>query len=271
MSSYLITGVSRGIGFAFLRYISADPANTVVGLVRDKVTTEKKVSEELGTRPNVHIIQADITDYDSLKKSVDQVSPIVNGSLDYLIANAGYISDWSAYHPLGSLGNDPQRLEDDLLECFRVNTIGNIHLFNLYMPLILKGGIKKVITLSSGFADNDLTTEYSIDVAGPYSISKAAMNTAVAKFSAEYAGDGVLFMSIAPGAVEVGQDRNLTEDQIKNAVALGAKFARYAPHFRGRTTPEESVKDMMSVIEGASLASVHGGCFISHHGNKQWL
>jgi len=63
----------------------------------------------------------------------------------------------------------------------------------------------------------------------------------------------------------------VTEDQIKNAVALGAKFARYAPHFRGRTTPEESVKDMMSVIEGASLASGHGGCFISHHGNKQWL
>jgi len=57
--------------FAFLRYISADPANTVVGLVRDKVTTEKKVSEELGTRPNVHIIQADITDYDSLKVGTD--------------------------------------------------------------------------------------------------------------------------------------------------------------------------------------------------------
>ncbi|CAM1510743.1 Fc.00g082560.m01.CDS01 [Cosmosporella sp. VM-42] len=271
MSSYLITGVSRGIGFEFLRQISADPDNTVIGLVRDMATTERKVREELGNRHNIHIIQADIKDYESLKKSVDHAIPIVNGSLDYLIANAGYISGWSAYHPLGSLGNDPKRLEEDLLECFRVNTIGNIHLFNLYMPLILKSRVRKVITLTSGFADNDLTTEYLIDVAGPYSISKAAMNTAVAKFSAEYAESGVLFMGIAPGAVEVGQDSNLTQDQMKNAMALGAKFARYAPHFTGRTTPEESVKDMMAVINAASLESGYGGCFVSHHGNKKWL
>lgn len=76
------------------------------------------------------------------------------------------------------------------------------------MPLILKGRVKKVISLSSGYADNELTTGFSIDVAGPYTISKAAMNTAVAKFSAEYAENGVLFMSIAPGAVEVGQDKD---------------------------------------------------------------
>ena len=77
---------------------------------------------------------------------------------------------------------------------------------NLYVPLVLKGRTKKVIALSSGFADDELTTKYGIDVAGPYTISKAAMNTAVAKFSAQYAEQGVLFMSIAPGAVEVGQD-----------------------------------------------------------------
>jgi NAD(P)-dependent dehydrogenase (short-subunit alcohol dehydrogenase family) len=103
-------------------------------------------------------------------------------------------------------GADPEKLDEDLLTCFRINTIGNIHLFNLYIPLLLKGRVKKVIYLSSGFADNELTTDYGIDVAGPYSISKAAMNTAVAKFSAQYAEQGVLFMSLAPGAVEVGQD-----------------------------------------------------------------
>ncbi|RDW56539.1 hypothetical protein BP6252_14110 [Coleophoma cylindrospora] len=269
MSSYLITGVSRGIGFEFLRQISADPNNTVVGLVRDKATTDKKVAEL--NRQNIHIIQADLTDYDSLKKSVDEVSPIVNGALDYVIANAGFISSWSAYDPLSVLGNDPKRLEADLLNCFRINVIGNIHLFNLYIPLILKGRVKKVISLSSGFADDNLTTGFAIDVAGPYTISKAAMNTAVAKYSAEYADSGVLFMSIAPGTVEVGQDKDITPHQMENGMALGAKFARYAPHFRGRTTPEESVKSMMSVINGASLESGHGGCFISQFGNKQWL
>jgi NAD(P)-dependent dehydrogenase (short-subunit alcohol dehydrogenase family) len=72
----------------------------------------------------------------------------------------------------------------------------------------LKGSTKKVITISSAFADDNFTTGYAIDVAGPYTISKAAMNTAVAKYSAEYAESGVLFMGIAPGAVEVGQDKD---------------------------------------------------------------
>ncbi len=58
---------------------------------------------------------------------------------------------------------------------------------------------------------------------------------------------------------------------MKKLATLGAKFALYAPHFKGRTTPEESVRDMMGVITTASLESGHSGCFISHLGNKQWL
>ncbi len=41
----------------------------VVGLVRDQAATDKKVSEQLGRRNNVHILQADITDYASLQVS----------------------------------------------------------------------------------------------------------------------------------------------------------------------------------------------------------
>jgi NAD(P)-dependent dehydrogenase (short-subunit alcohol dehydrogenase family) len=83
--------------------------------------------------------------------------------------------------------------------------IGTIHLINLFIPLILKGDKKKVITLSTGFADTELTARYNLPVAGPYSISKAAVNMAVAKFSAQYAEDGVLFIAISPGSVETGQ------------------------------------------------------------------
>ena len=46
--------------------MSKDPANTVIGLVRDKAATDAKVTKEL-SRDNVHIIAGDITDYDSLK------------------------------------------------------------------------------------------------------------------------------------------------------------------------------------------------------------
>lgn len=103
-----------------------------------------------------------------------------------------------------SSGKSPKKLEQDLLDSFSINVIGNIHLFNLYMPLVLKGSAKKVVTISSGMADLDFVTEFEISSAAPYSMSKAAMNMAVAKFSAQYKKDGVLFISISPGLVETG-------------------------------------------------------------------
>lgn len=53
-------------------------------------------------------------------------------------------------------------------------------------------------------ADLDLISKYEIEISGPYAAGKAAMNAVVAKFHAEYAKDGVLFMSISPGVVDTG-------------------------------------------------------------------
>lgn len=64
--------------------------------------------------------------------------------------------------------------------------------------------MKKVITLTTGLADLDLTNEYDVESEALYAASKIAMNMIVAKFSAQYKKDGVLFMGISPGVVEVG-------------------------------------------------------------------
>lgn len=101
-------------------------------------------------------------------------------------------------------GQKPQELEDDLLKSLRTNIVANVHLFNLYIPLILKGRAKKVITLTSGHADLDCINQYELDLAPLYSISKAGMNAAVGKFHAQYKKEGVLFISISPGLVNTG-------------------------------------------------------------------
>ncbi|KAH8679221.1 hypothetical protein BGZ61DRAFT_551684 [Ilyonectria robusta] len=270
MASYLVTGASRGLGFEFISQLSSDPNNTVIGLVRNKPATLEKVDRELKQRANLHILQADITDYEALKASVDEVSKITGGSLDYIIANAAFVSTYSAWDTLGSLGKDHKRLGEDLLESFNINVVGNIHLFNLYMPLILKGKVKKVATISSGMADIELIARFSIASSAPYSISKAGMNVAVAKFSAEYSKDGVLFLSISPGLVDTSETAP-TEDRIKGGQQMMAQFAEYAPHFKGPTTAESSVKNVLSVINQKSVEAGDGGSFVSHFGNKQWL
>lgn len=74
------------------------------------------------------------------------------------------------------------------------------------MPFVLNGRVKKVAAISTGMADLDLVNDYSVQIAAPYAISKAALNLAVAKFNARYKRDGVLFLSISPGFVATGQD-----------------------------------------------------------------
>ncbi|UKZ78450.1 hypothetical protein TrVFT333_006190 [Trichoderma virens FT-333] len=271
MPSYVITGASRGLGFEFVRQLSSDPNNTVIGLVRDKVTTEQAMAQELAGRSNIHILQADITDYEAVKDAVTATAQITGGVLDYLVANAAYISEFDAYDSIGVLGNSPKELEEDLFKSFKVNVIANVHLFNLYMPLILAGNIKKVIALSTGMADLDSTNKFELQVAPGYAISKAAMNTAIGKFHAQYKKDGVLFMSISPGVVDTGHYKNATPEQMAKVGGMFQNFVTYNPDFKGPASPEASVKDVISVWENASIEAGSGGSFVSHHGNKKWL
>lgn len=113
-------------------------------------------------------------------------------------------------------GDRVEELEDVSSKLFKTNVVGNIHLFNLFLPLVMKGKVKKVITISSGHADLDLINNFEIETSALYSASKAAMNVIVAKFNAQYKKDGILFVSISPGAVEVGHFVNGTYHCLKD-------------------------------------------------------
>lgn len=61
------TNIHQPNQWEFLRQLSSDSNNTVIGLVRSKPPTEERVKEELPERTNIHIVQADITDYAALR------------------------------------------------------------------------------------------------------------------------------------------------------------------------------------------------------------
>jgi NAD(P)-dependent dehydrogenase (short-subunit alcohol dehydrogenase family) len=188
-----------------------------------------------------------------------------------------------------------EELEAVSSQLLQTNVVGNIHLFHLFLPLVLKGKVKKVITISTGMADLDLTNDCEVDVGALYAASKAAMNVIVAKFNAQYKKDGVLFMSISPGLVEVGRYADCTypflctykpatsgrfinayistatPEEIQGLTAFMGKLVTYAPHFKGPITPEESVRHVRSTWEKASIEGGFGGAFVSHLGNKQWV
>ena len=76
----------------------------VIGLVRNKAATEKKVAEELGERPNVHILHGDLANYASLKEAAAETAKIVGDrGVDYLVGNAGIVPEFDAYGPVSAL------------------------------------------------------------------------------------------------------------------------------------------------------------------------
>jgi NAD(P)-dependent dehydrogenase (short-subunit alcohol dehydrogenase family) len=95
-----------------------------------------------------------------------------------------------------------------MLQGTKSNIVGTIFLFNAFLPLILKGSAKKVAFISSGHGDIELIRNFDVDDNAPYAVGKAATNAVVAKYSAEYRKEGVLFMSISPGVVDTGNYAN---------------------------------------------------------------
>lgn len=105
-------------------------------------------------------------------------------------------------------GENVEELEEVASKSFKTNVVGNIHFFNLFVPLVKKSKVKKCIAISSGHGDLDWINNVDIETASIYAASKAALNVIVAKFSVQYKKEGILFFSISPGAVEVGHFDN---------------------------------------------------------------
>ncbi|CAF9927542.1 MAG: hypothetical protein ALECFALPRED_003738 [Alectoria fallacina] len=271
MPSYVVTGASRGLGLEFVRTLSSDTQNLVIGLVRNRAAAEKAFGEAVPR--NLIFLNADITDLDALKSAATETAELTGGGLDYLINNAALISETSRYRTLSDFAHDPQILIKDLQVSFEVNVIGPINTVNTFIPLLRKGQEKKVFTLSTGMADIDLINQIDIAAAAPYSISKGAVNVAVAKYNALYKSEGILFMAISPGVVDTGEGMPSSDnvEDMKAAQDMAIKFAAYAPHFTAASTPQESVNDMLKLFERSSIKNGNGGTFVSHLGNKQWL
>ncbi|KAI1360735.1 hypothetical protein F5Y08DRAFT_39932 [Xylaria arbuscula] len=271
MPSYVITGVSRGLGWEFMKQISDNPANIVIGIVRNKPPTDKRVAEELDSRPNITILEADIANHAQLKKAAADTIAITGGRLDYLIANAAYVSSLDQYDDIGTTLAEPRLFSEEFRTTMEINVLANIHLYNAFLPQILAGVTKKVVAISSGIADIDWINDYDIEELAINAMSKAALNVATAKFNARYKRDGVLFLSVCPGLVDTGHFVEPTPEQQARLEGMLTRFSKYAPDFKGPIPPAESVKAVLSVVENSSVEKGDGGRFLSHFGDKQWL
>ncbi|KAE8251809.1 hypothetical protein A4X13_0g3834 [Tilletia indica] len=174
--SIVITGAARGIGFELARQLST--SNIVFAVVRTPASADKlKVLAQ--TRPNLQVIQGDITDVASIKKSVEAVSVKSNGKIDILINNAGI----NVGEQMGLINVDPNDLNTQLT----ANVTGPVQTTIAYLPLLKAGDSKTIAFIGSRQGSLSLTTTQDDPAAfmGSYSVAKAALNMAIRKLSNE--------------------------------------------------------------------------------------
>lgn len=177
----LITGATRGIGFAAAKQLAARGA-TVIVASRDLARAEK-AAHEIGAPTEA--LQLDITNESSLRAAVAEITRR-NGRLDVLVNNSAILLDH--YEVLTSLKYETLR------ETLETNVIGTFRVTLAMLPLLEKSPSPRIINLSSGAGQLDGEPQ---PWAPAYSISKTALNMLTQQLAA--AMPAVMVNSMCPG------------------------------------------------------------------------
>ena len=161
MTTTLITGANKGLGFETARHLIA-AGHTVWMGCRDESRGER-AAKELGGR----YVQLDVTDDASVDAAVQAI-----GSLDVLVNNAGIMDfPWT---PTGEVTPDlVQRLYD-------TNVVGLVRTTRAFLPLLTESANPVVVNVGSSLGSLGRVTDSGVPESGipsmAYGASKAAIN-----------------------------------------------------------------------------------------------
>jgi 3-oxoacyl-[acyl-carrier protein] reductase len=236
-SRALITGGSRGIGFAVAEALAAEGA--AVGLVARDAAGLAAAAERLGPRGvPVATAVADVTDTTRLKRAVDDIATSLGG-LDHLVANAG-----------GTVGrgNLTSAGDDDFTATFALNAGHAAELIRAGLTHLRAAGGGSVVIVSS-------ITGMRAAPRTAYAAAKAAEIHLAATAAQELAPVGIRVNAVSPGSIMFpggGWDSFQREHPEDFAVFLASQFPF------GRLGRPEEVADVVSFLLSARASWISG-------------
>jgi len=189
----LVTGGSRGIGFATAKILSDNGAIVVI-TSKNQERLEKSASKI----PNVIGIAADIRKSNDVKNVIKKIIGKF-GKLDILVNNAGIFPKIKQLHEIN---------EDEWNEVLDVNLTGQFRFTKEAIPYLQKTS-GSIINISS---DAGLKAYQGFN-ADAYSASKAALILLTKCWALEYAKDKIRVNCICPGVVDTDMTKPFLKTQ----------------------------------------------------------
>ncbi len=186
----LITGGSRGLGFALATEMAAQGARLII-CGRDPATLERAAAKLGSTGAEVLAISADVTDSQSVAEMVEAIRQRY-GHVDVLVNNAGVIE----------VGPAKSMSLADYEEAMATNFWGMLYPTLALLPEMRARRSGRIVNITS------IGGKLGIPHLLPYSASKFAAVGFSQGLRAELAGVGIKVITVCPGLMRTGSPRN---------------------------------------------------------------
>ena len=180
----LVTGASRGIGYATARALAKQGAH-IIAVARTQGGLEELDDEIRKGGGSATLVPLSVTDSDGIAR-LGAALHERHGKIDILVGNAGVAGPSS---PLGHIDLKPWN------DVIAVNMTANFQLIRCMEPLLKVSDAGRAVFITAGSASK------APGYRGPYAASKAALETLVRVWATETASTNVRVNLFSPGPI----------------------------------------------------------------------
>jgi NAD(P)-dependent dehydrogenase (short-subunit alcohol dehydrogenase family) len=219
MTTTLITGANKGLGFETARRLVAAGHTVYVGS-RD-AERGRRAAEQLGAR----FVLLDVTDDASVEAAAKTIE--AEGGLDVLVNNAGIEARGEGNTVVGAA----DVTADQMRTVFDTNVFGVVRVTHAFLPLLERSAAPVVVNVSSGLASLTALSDPSHPAHFYPGVAYPASKTAVNAITVQYAKafPGMRINAVEPGYTATDLNGNAGTQTVEEGAEIIVRMAQVGP------------------------------------------